>query len=655
MQTKRLIAAILALVLVLAGACAVTVSAADESYEYSQTVYTATGNHTVTLLDSVDITVYGFKPDEEGVYKITTSTAGTTLYTFTGSEFFLVNGGAAEGNTVTLEVKSSYVGNTFLFGVKGGTTATVRIALSDEAITIDPSDLPWDVYENKATLSKFDLADDISLEYVDISNAHSAVLGSDGFYHLDGAEGPVLYINVGTSAPYIRLYDAVGYGQVRCYFFDEDGNFVKKVSFNEAVTEYYNNSDRGIYPLTEDLIYIYQTYGESNKWYDEGTPTCIFPGSFVKDSAWMFACCFEEGTALEPSEPDVSYDPVDEFILGDTNRDGKITSLDAAAVLKHDAMIKELDDEELRRADVNGDGNVNSLDAAQILKYDAFIIDKFPASPAVSVLSVKAVTQYALGDVNKDGKINSLDAAAVLKYDALMLDFDAATLDLANVNGDVAVNSLDAAQILKYDALIIDSFGSTADDEPEYGTQDAPYPVFTDDEFIVKPGETVYITVTYKNGMNMTVTAGDFSEEIAITDLNQAYSFTNTDDETVILNLTFAAPKGHMSNPIELTTGKNTVTVEAGSDGVHYTWTAPADGQLTVKMPGGNWFYCINNITASAYGDNQWSDSDPVVANASLVVSAGDEIHLVFNTYNPSKPWTAPAGELEVNVSFTAK
>ncbi len=56
---------------------------------------------------------------------------------------------------------------------------------------------------------------------------------------------------------------------------------------------------------------------------------------------------------------------------GDVNGDGKVNSLDAAQILKHDAGIINLTDEQLAAGDVNGDGKVNSLDAAQILKHDA--------------------------------------------------------------------------------------------------------------------------------------------------------------------------------------------------------------------------------------------------------------------------------------------
>lgn len=61
-------------------------------------------------------------------------------------------------------------------------------------------------------------------------------------------------------------------------------------------------------------------------------------------------------------------------VKGDVNGDGRISPLDAALVLMHDAGIKTLDEESQKRADVNSDGKVNSLDASLILQKDAGII-----------------------------------------------------------------------------------------------------------------------------------------------------------------------------------------------------------------------------------------------------------------------------------------
>ncbi len=64
--------------------------------------------------------------------------------------------------------------------------------------------------------------------------------------------------------------------------------------------------------------------------------------------------------------------------LGDVNGDGVADNLDAAYVLRYDALLITLDDNQIASADVNGDGNADNLDAAILLKYDAGIISHFP-------------------------------------------------------------------------------------------------------------------------------------------------------------------------------------------------------------------------------------------------------------------------------------
>ncbi len=66
----------------------------------------------------------------------------------------------------------------------------------------------------------------------------------------------------------------------------------------------------------------------------------------------------------------------DTINMGDVNTDGKVSSLDAAQVLKHDAKLITLKGEPLTAADFNSDGDVNSLDASKILKHDAGIKPK---------------------------------------------------------------------------------------------------------------------------------------------------------------------------------------------------------------------------------------------------------------------------------------
>lgn len=63
--------------------------------------------------------------------------------------------------------------------------------------------------------------------------------------------------------------------------------------------------------------------------------------------------------------------------VGDVNGDGNEDNLDAAAILKYDAGIIDLDDGALSVGDVNYDGNVDNVDAALVLKYDVGLISQF--------------------------------------------------------------------------------------------------------------------------------------------------------------------------------------------------------------------------------------------------------------------------------------
>ena len=63
--------------------------------------------------------------------------------------------------------------------------------------------------------------------------------------------------------------------------------------------------------------------------------------------------------------------------MGDVNEDDKVDFLDAIVVLRHDAEIIQLTDNQMKAAEVNKDGKVDFLDAIMILRYDAEIIDSF--------------------------------------------------------------------------------------------------------------------------------------------------------------------------------------------------------------------------------------------------------------------------------------
>ena len=171
---------------------------------------------------------------------------------------------------------------------------------------------------------------------------------------------------------------------------------------------------------------------------------------------------------------------------------------------------------------------------------------------------------------------------------------------------------------------------------------------------ITVPAGVTYYCMAYRvNGMIMSING---VEQGVCTTMGMfapyTWELTNSGTEDATYVVTVAFPVGNMENPDTLVVGENNAQIQAGSMGYFYNWTAPAAGTLTITMPAGNWTYTVNNLTASAYGDSQYSNSDPVVNPAVITVAAGDEIELVVNTFDPEAPWDMPAGTLMITAAF---
>lgn len=64
-------------------------------------------------------------------------------------------------------------------------------------------------------------------------------------------------------------------------------------------------------------------------------------------------------------------------LLGDVNLDEAVDSADAQALLRYNAELEELSEEQLDAADVNRDEAADSSDAGRILQYAAEMIEEF--------------------------------------------------------------------------------------------------------------------------------------------------------------------------------------------------------------------------------------------------------------------------------------
>ena len=136
-----------------------------------------------------------------------------------------------------------------------------------------------------------------------------AVKGEDGYYHLNTEDGPILYVNLGADAPYISMGTMVGaigeYGTgFKKIFFNEDGTpemnadgTYHKEDYTAAMVAYALHADpaTGVYPLTDDLIYMIQNGGEDKGWYTPGSGAYLFEEMDITvnpELIWMFAVCY---------------------------------------------------------------------------------------------------------------------------------------------------------------------------------------------------------------------------------------------------------------------------------------------------------------------------------------------------------------------------
>lgn len=273
----------------------------DELY-VGNAYHIGTGETPVELL-YYDITYFLFTPTQAGKYQFTAS-APLTYY---GTNVFFVSDqtGSLEdfaNNTFTLSIKEGNIGGSYLIGVSGsksvptGTVTITRIGEPD----LDVTDYPWTEYTGTHTPTAGFTVETGTKTYVDVAGSTAAatiVKGSDGLYHLGTADGPVIYLDLGPNAKFLSLSEMVATTGIKKYFYNADGSFWKKEDYTQCIQNYVNCMDEntGVYPLTDDLIYILKEYGEAVGWWrNDSQSSYLFSeiSGLNTEIAWMFACCY---------------------------------------------------------------------------------------------------------------------------------------------------------------------------------------------------------------------------------------------------------------------------------------------------------------------------------------------------------------------------
>lgn len=221
-----------------------------------------------------------------------------------------------KSNTFVVNIREKNLGGVYIVGIKNAKSAVVVITRIGDAFT-DETDIIPDVYEATCEINwKSSFAAGTKFTYVDPlnpkANDYQCVLGSDGYYHWGDENGPILYVNLGESAPYLKMSDCMAITDEDAVYllidvvYDDTGKPIARTSYNECMTQYVDarcaNTD--VYPLTDDLILMLQRASELKGWadYENSQSDYLFKDSSTgeriegadKEIAWMFAVCYIE-------------------------------------------------------------------------------------------------------------------------------------------------------------------------------------------------------------------------------------------------------------------------------------------------------------------------------------------------------------------------
>ena len=270
--------------------------------------YPVTVGSTYVSLTDGERNYFLFAPEVAGTYAFSSSDAAAVIGYY-GAPHFVQELSAAEvtDNSFSVSVSAGSIGSTFVIGIdaQGVTGCILSIQRTGEP-EHTLADEPWMVYSSTVKLAAYTLPAGAVVKEFDLTASSDTYVlvynDNDGFYHLDSEDGPLVLVRLAKDNDYLGCYKTIldSTGVVK-YFFDENGEFIKKESYTDCLLEYleYVDEDNGVYPLTEDLRYIIQSSGEYSGWFDSEGGQYIFldknlepiPG-INEEISWLFMCCY---------------------------------------------------------------------------------------------------------------------------------------------------------------------------------------------------------------------------------------------------------------------------------------------------------------------------------------------------------------------------
>lgn len=276
-----------------------------------------TEGYTYVELTPNDMQFFVFRPTREGVYKFSFLPKSDISIGFYGSPLTVAISDQSRvevvDNSFELEIRKINIGTRlesttpYVIGFYSASEAAKDCVLTVERIgdpPFNPVDVEW-MYVRlsstesdriKAHLSNNPIPTNHSFKDLDITSANLTVVynETDGFYHYNTADGPVVFVRIGSDSPYtedfIKICETDNLGR---HFYDADGNFLRKESYNLLFQDYAEISTEAdkTCPLNKQMADALVNIGEANGWWKLGSNTYLFADTIVHpENAWLFAC-----------------------------------------------------------------------------------------------------------------------------------------------------------------------------------------------------------------------------------------------------------------------------------------------------------------------------------------------------------------------------
>ncbi len=248
-----------------------------------------------------------YTPTVAGTFSFSSDAEGAVIGYY-GAPHFVQDTTAAEvvNNSFSLSIRATMIGGAVtVIGIDAdeNTDSCVLTVQRTGEPEWSIEDEPWTVYEPTVELKPYTLGAG-SIREFDLTastDTYNLVLGGDGFYHLDSENGPLVLVRLTQDPKYLPCFkNILDRSGVNRYFFDANGEFVSKETYDQCLLDYIACADEasGTYPLTEDLKYIIQQRGEYAGWWDLNVSYLFVDENGVPvlgindEIAWLFMCCY---------------------------------------------------------------------------------------------------------------------------------------------------------------------------------------------------------------------------------------------------------------------------------------------------------------------------------------------------------------------------